>query len=68
MDDEDTRFVLVDIVMMIRPVRVEQQEFDFLSLNEDLLLGQINIAAAIYKNDTTEAMGVVGILVVGVLG
>lgn len=68
MDDEDTRFVLVDIVMMIRPVRVEQQEFDFLSLNEDLLLGQINIAAAIYKNDTTEAMGVVGILVVGELG
>ena len=68
MDDEDTRFVLVDIVMMIRPVRVEQQEFDFLSLNEDLLLGQINIAAAIYKNDTTEAMSVVGILVVGELG
>jgi hypothetical protein len=63
-DYQDALFVLIDIVVMVRTVRVEEQEFDFVPLLVNGLLGEVDVAATIDEDDAAQAAGVVRIVFV----
>ena len=62
---QDALLVLNHVVVVVGAVAVQQQERDFLALLVDWLHGQIEIATAVDEDDTSQAVCVVRIVLVG---